>query len=420
MSDVEATGAVGDGGVAFNLDAEFLGAILSAQDGSVLRRTDPDWLQDKRVVEAFRWCSDQYEKLGELPPLPLVEEKFGLALNAAESVKVLWGEVKQRAAWMMAKQAVKEIESAVLAKKPGDAIQAAEQFLDRAKAAAATVPVSHVSELAEKVWWAYQAARDGTFGWSAPWPGIDDALGGGVQRGDVVVMAARTGVGKTFAAILTAIHVARAGAKVILVSTEMGQLKTAQRLFAMLLKVEPRALRTGKLGGFADRDLPTRLLEAASDVVSTGGSLLVAGDDFHMDVGALEGVIQETRPDYLVVDGLYLIRAQGNNRVERMANVADAIKKLAKRYAIGCFVTHQFNRAVDPNSPETFSLDRLGLSDVVGWNADAVFALVRTEVMQDEGEALIIPLKIRDGTKRTLRIKWDIENADFSQISSDG
>ena len=95
------------------------------------------------------------------------------------------------------------------------------------------------------------------------------------------------------------------------------------------------------------------------------------------------------------------------------------MKRLAKNRKVPLVVSHQFNRAVKVNNPATARIENLGLSDVSGWNADAVFALVQTEDMRKDKQMIIKNLKQREGVGMEVEINWDFDTMNFSEIPPD-
>jgi hypothetical protein len=62
------------------------------------------------------------------------------------------------------------------------------------------------------------------------------------------------------------------------------------------------------------------------------------------------------------------------------------------------------------------SVDKLAQSDSAGWNADICYAIIQTEDMKRNRELILRPLKFREGEAEDLKIHWDIQNLNFSEI----
>jgi replicative DNA helicase len=90
-------------------------------------------------------------------------------------------------------------------------------------------------------------------------PSVDNALGGGVRRGDLVVLGGEVGSGKSALALAVAVRAGEAGASVRFLSGEMEQTRAAERALAIEARVRVDDLRRGIL----DDGARTRLEAAA-------------------------------------------------------------------------------------------------------------------------------------------------------------
>jgi hypothetical protein len=118
----------------------------------------------------------------------------------------------------------------------------------------------------------------------------------------------------------------------------------------------------------------------------------------------------------LVVDGLYLLKTdeRSEKKNERAANVYDDLKRGAKRFKIGILGTTQFNRQVKVSSANP-DIANIAQTDAAGWNADAAYALGRTDSQKKMRRMSIKPLKIREGDMFEVECHWDFERMDFSE-----
>ena len=116
------------------------------------------------------------------------------------------------------------------------------------------------------------------------------------------------------------------------------------------------------------------------------------------------------------LDGLYLIRSGGKDRHSMVSNTGDQLKRISLQYNVPIVASHQFNRDVDMNDPNTITLENIGISDVLAWNSDVVLALIQTDEMREEKEMGIRPLKIRDGMARDdVLVNWDFNRMVFTE-----
>src|SRR5215218_7019606 len=82
---------------------------------------------------------------------------------------------------------------------------------------------------------------------STGFPSVDNALGGGFRRGDLVVLGGEVGSGKSALAIAAAVRASDAGAKTRFLSGEMDLPRAAERALAIEARVRIDDLRRGSL-----------------------------------------------------------------------------------------------------------------------------------------------------------------------------
>ena len=273
--------------------------------------------------------------------------------------------------------------------------------------------IENLFEYAEEVIQAYQDAKAGKIGIPTPWPTMDVQTMGW-QAEDLVLFVARLGFGKTFTLLKTS-HVAWENkANVLIATTEMRARNMAMRIFAMHFRISYGDLRRGRLGEHVEQAF---FKQARGLIKEKGLSIIGGGFDFTID--NLELAVDQHRPNVLSVDGAYLIKNKGKDRNEKVANNFDDLKRIAKKYQIACIANTQFNRADKKESSETISAENIGMTDVAGWNSDAIYGLWRDEIMEAEGYTGIKAIKVREGKPVDFKIRWDMDRMDFSEVLDD-
>ena len=137
-------------------------------------------------------------------------------------------------------------------------------------------------------------------------------------------------------------------------------------------------------------------------------------------LGERLAAIDTVQPDVVLLDGAYLLRVEGKTRTEKAANAFDELKRLTSRLNIPVIVTMQFNREVKANEAKSVKAEAIALTDVAGWNADLIFALIQTEEMKTNKEMIVKPLKVREGEGIEVRLHWDIGTMNFDEIGPVG
>jgi len=122
------------------------------------------------------------------------------------------------------------------------------------------------------------------------------------------------------------------------------------------------------------------------------------------------------QPDIVLVDGLYLVKNEGRDRHTRVSNNADDLKRMAKRRGIPIIASSQFNREVDPNSKAKVSAENIGITDVIGWNADVIYGMYQTDDMDEDDIMGFRPMKLREGEgKGFFSTQWKFSDMSFDQ-----
>jgi replicative DNA helicase len=245
-----------------------------------------------------------------------------------------------------------------------------------------------------------------------------DAITQGMKPGELVVLAARPGVGKTALALTIAYHVARRGQHVGIFSLEMDRELLLQRLVALELGVAttrvPRLLRRG-------------------DVAAMNALARVAGLPIHIDHTPALNVLairdrarrlSAERPIELwVVD--YLQLAQGpserDDEVKRITAVSQGLTSLAREFRTPVLALSQLSRAVESRASRVPMLADLRGSGSIEQDASQVWFIYREELYDDStdrpGLAEIHVSKHRNGETGVASLRFDGPSTRFVSLS---
>jgi replicative DNA helicase len=206
----------------------------------------------------------------------------------------------------------------------------------------------------------------------------------GLQRSDLIVLAARPSMGKTALMLNIALHVAtkaKQGA-VLIFSLEMGKEQLVDRLLAAEAGVDAWRLRTGE--GLTDEDFERisaamgELAEAPIFIDDTGG-LTVS------DLRTKARRLHHQHPlAVIMVDYLQLMSggaryASVANRVQEISEISRALKILARELNVPVVALSQLSRSVESRTPQIPQLADLRESGSIEQDADVVAFLYREE-----------------------------------------
>lgn len=199
--------------------------------------------------------------------------------------------------------------------------------------------------------------------------------------------------------------------RVLYVTTEMSKLRIALRFYAIREHLPYGRLRSGSLTAFEEEKLQK----------STTGSLKesgldIVGGNFDFRVETLAAAIDESKPEMVVIDGIYLIQVPGKDRIEKAANAFSEVKRMATQKKVPIVVTSQFNREVKANQAATARVESVALTDAAVWHSTLVFGMVQTDEQKVEKRMQIKQLKVRDGFGEDFDVDWDFEMMNFSEV----
>jgi len=228
--------------------------------------------------------------------------------------------------------------------------------------------------------------------------GIDYQLRG-MKRGELLILAARPGIGKSAVLLNIAMNVARAGRRVLLYSLEMDAPSLIRRMIAGLTGHDLRVPMPA-----AQR--PDSLHAAAQSIKDMGICLdCTAG----LDLSALESSVyrysqQSGPPAIVIVDYLQLLRVPGSKaRWEEVSAVSRGLKSLAMDTGCPVLSAAQLSRETEKSGkPQLFHLRESGS---IEQDADVVMLLHREQDHPDELEVNIA--KNRHGPTGSAKLIFD-------------
>lgn len=236
-------------------------------------------------------------------------------------------------------------------------------------------------------------------------------VSGGMKGGDLITLAARPGVGKSYLLLNEAIFAHNRGRKVLFVSMEMAIKQCSRRLLSLRTGMNYTRFRTGRLSAFGMNRLETDI----NTMTSQSPFQLLSGGVF----GTIDRVyaqIKHYHPDIVYIDGAYLIRTstKGGQRWERTLQVLEILKKVALSENIPIYITFQFSRS----APGT--LEGISYTDGVSQLSSIVISL-ESEGAVDVGMAQPVQFRIlkllkgREGETGKIRISMDFDRMVFTQ-----
>lgn len=248
---------------------------------------------------------------------------------------------------------------------------------------------------------------------------LDDTITG-LNRSDLILLAARPGMGKTSFALNIARHVAvKESKKVAFFSLEMTREQLTSRLLSTEAMVHGVKLRTGKL----EEDEWIRLIEAG-DILSK--TQLYFDDTPGITVPEMKAKLRRLKDvDLVVIDYLQLMSSAKriDNRVQEISEITRNLKIMAKEINVPVITLSQLSRASEQRAEHRPMLSDLRDSGSIEQDADIVLFLYRGDYYKndeaieedyDKNSGECIVAKNRHGETRTVPLHWQGEFMRFT------
>ena len=239
--------------------------------------------------------------------------------------------------------------------------------------------------------------------------GALDTILTGLNKSDLILVAARPGMGKTSFALNIATNVAvRSGKKVAVFSLEMSKEQLVGRILSSEALIQSGALRTGNLTpeDWTKLAMTAQMLSKAEIYIDDTPSITVA------DIKAKLRHIPDI--GLVVIDYLQLMtsgRRSGDNRVLEISEITRGLKIMAKELNVPVITLSQLSRGPDSRQDHRPMLSDLRESGSIEQDADIVLFLYRDAYYNRESEeqnvAECIVAKNRHGETDSVKLGWD-------------
>ena len=253
---------------------------------------------------------------------------------------------------------------------------------------------------------------------------LDNILAG-LQRSDLVILAARPSMGKTALALNLAHNVSIKSQKpVLMFSLEMSKEQLVDRLLALESGVDAWALRTGNL---TDSDFE----KIGHAMGSLSEAPIYIDDPPSITVSDLRTKARreahKREIGLLIVDYLQLMSGGGRfsidgNRVQEISEISRGLKGIARELNVPVLALSQLSRSVENRSPQIPQLADLRESGSIEQDADVVAFIYREEYYNPETDrknvADILIKKHRNGPTGAVELFFDKEKQRFRSLDT--
>ena len=307
----------------------------------------------------------------------------------------------------------------------GDMLESAEQrvyAIRRGRSAQSMVPVSQVLQDVMNRLEELSNSESNLPGLSTGLSAVDSKING-LSKSDLLLLAARPGMGKTSMALNVALSAAKTSGKTVAIfSLEMSKEQLVTRLIASEGLVENTRLVTGNL---RESDWQ-RIAEAASSLsrmdIRIDDNPLLTVADMNAKCRRLDNL------GLVVIDYLQLMTSaggkgySGENRQQAVSDISRMLKIMAKELQVPVLCLSQLSRANEKRDDKRPMLSDLRESGAIEQDADIVLFLYRDDYYNSDSEkrnvAECIVAKNRHGETGKVELRWMPEYTAFGTLEN--
>ncbi|MBS6545967.1 MAG: replicative DNA helicase [Clostridiaceae bacterium] len=245
---------------------------------------------------------------------------------------------------------------------------------------------------------------------------LDHALTG-LNKSDLILVAARPGMGKTAFALNIALNAAKSSKKdVVVFQLEMSKDQLASRFLASEALIESQKLKTGNLA----EDDWIKIARATNVLAKTR---IYVDDNPAITVAEIKAKCRRLGEGLglIVIDYLQLMQSGGrksDNRTQEVAEISRSLKIMAKELNVPVVCLSQLSRAAEQRADKKPMLSDLRESGAIEQDADIVMFIYRDDYYNEDSEdknvAEIIIAKNRHGATGSVHLQWIGQYTTFS------
>ena len=262
-----------------------------------------------------------------------------------------------------------------------------------------------------------------------------DKLTSGMQKSDLVILAARPSVGKTSLALDIARNAAIKGKiSVGLFSLEMSKEQLVDRMLCAQSNVNLWKMRTGNL---SDKEEDNDFAKIAEGMGVLSDAKIFIDDSADCSITEIRTKSRRLQTehglDMVIVDYLQLMQGKGtykDNRVQEVSEISRGLKGLAKELNIPVIALSQLSRMVEQLKPAIPKLSHLRESGSIEQDADIVMFLYRKSAdrnynkedlpKEELAASQLIVAKHRNGPTGNVHLYFDENTASFKNLDRSG
>lgn len=246
-----------------------------------------------------------------------------------------------------------------------------------------------------------------------------DTIISGLNKANLIIIAARPGMGKTSFAMNIATNVAKrsSGKEVVIFNLEMSREELATRLLSTETQIDAQSLQTGRISG-------DDWIKLATNAGYLSNLPIYIDDTGGLTVQQMKAKLRRTKNlGLVIIDYLQLMEStsKSDNRVVVVSEITRQIKLMAKELDVPVILLSQLSRNPDQRTDKRPQLSDLRESGSIEQDADIVLFLYREAYYNKESEnkniSQCIVAKNRHGAQGAVDLYWDGRYTRFSNLN---
>ncbi len=244
-----------------------------------------------------------------------------------------------------------------------------------------------------------------------------DRITSGLRPQQLVTFVGEAKKGKSLITLIMANAIHTHGKVPLYISFEMSIEEQSARLDAIVAKISHTRIIRG--------DLSVSEIEKIRKAISIRKNMhpfLMSEDISSLTtVSALAAKVQQHKPDVLIVDGVYLMddeNGEPKGSPQALTNITRSLKRISQKFDIPVVGTTQvLGWKLGNRKSRQITADSIGYTSSFAQDSDLVVGVESDPDIEDQ--AILRVVLARTAPKGEVRIKWDWENMDFSEVTDD-
>jgi len=397
---------------------------------------------------AWKFIGEYHEKYGSIPSVGLIVENSGCVVKPPDTeedrvdLRYVVDQLYERFQFKSLNYGLGKSSEALENGNQQEAIDEVLKLSDHLRSERKDqLQIHSLGDVAPEVLAMYERVKRGETGVPFPWQTMTD-MTLGMWPGTLTFFVARPGVGKTWTAVIMAMHAWQvAKLRVLIVSPELGRVELGERCVAKYGGFSYKDMVSAELGVFAE----PKFYQVIEELKANGDGLYILDDEDRLQPDYIEQAVEAVQPHLVIIDSLYMLRVERGkvksgagskgDRMERVVETINWMRGLSRKKrsfapeGLPVVGIHQLSRDGKVRSDAAKSIksgrgtggleDTVALSDALFWNAHNLFAMYQDQYMMQDHQLMYVPLKARRQTKvSNLVISWDLTTMDFKELGT--